>query len=391
MAHIAVTGTKGKTTITRIVQHVLMSQEKSVFGEYGNDGSFVNGKRDSSFRPADAYFRRSEAKDCDFVVSEATSYVLSLDVYDDNMIDVGVFTGFEESEHSELYDNPDLYLKSKQRIFNFLNQGSPIFVCRDDLCFDKIIDSRAENILTYGKHKDSDFLIEDVKESVGETTFSLTDSLGEKHTIKSTLYGTFNVYNTAAAFAVCQHLNIPNHNIIDSISKFPGVKGRGNVYHIVDTNTVVVIDYAHTPRSLEYQLNFLKENKGTRKLVTIFGCGGNKSAEKRPLMGRVASELSDYVVLTNDNPREEHPREILYDIISGISKLDSVEVYPDREEAIKRSLSGFHNSLILIAGKGNEKELEIDGKIIQMTDFSIIDKWLVQNAYSVRGFFDYLD
>ena len=102
MTHIAVTGTKGKTTVTRIVQHILMSEGNRVFGEYGNDGSFIDGKRDFNFRPADAYFSRSEVKESDYVVSEATSYVLGLDVYDNLPIDVGVFTGFEELDRKSV-------------------------------------------------------------------------------------------------------------------------------------------------------------------------------------------------------------------------------------------------------------------------------------------------
>ena len=391
MKHVAITGTKGKTTITRLVQHILMSQEKTVFGEYGNDGSFLNGVRDPSFRPADAYFSKDECMESDFIVSEATSFVLSLDIYDHYLIDVGVFTGFEEAEHAELYDSPEDYLNAKRSIFSHLRPQAPILVNRDTPFFERIVEDQESNIITYGEKEESNYVISDIQMSVGKTQFSLTDPKGDSHEITSMLYGNFNVHNTAAAFGVCQSLGIPNHNIIESISSFPGVKGRGNVYHIVDTNTIVVIDYAHTPQSLEYQLSFLKEFKGTRKLITIFGCGGNKSVDKRPLMGKVASEFSDYVILTNDNPRDEHPREILYDIIQGIDKLDCLEVYPDREEAIKRALSDFHNSLILIAGKGNEQVLEINGKLLKMTDFSIIDKWLVQNYYSVRGFFDYLD
>lgn len=391
MKHIAVTGTKGKTTVTRMIQHVLMTQEKSVFGEYGNDGSFVNGIRDFDFRSADSYFANKECKKSDFLISEATSFVLGLDVYDNHPIDVGVFTGFEETEHSELYDTPEDYLNAKRLIFNHLKKKSSIFVNRDSEYFDDIVKSQKSNIVSYGENESSDILIHDIDQTVGTTKFSLTDASGDTHSIVLMMYGSFNVSNAAAAFSVCQSLGIPSQNIIAAIETFPGIKGRSNVYHIVDSNTIVVIDYAHTPKSLEYQLSFLKKHKGTRKLITIFGCGGNKSVEKRPEMGAVASELSDYVVLTNDNPREEPPRQILYDIISGIDTLDKLEVFPDREEAIKRTLSCFHNSLILIAGKGNELEMEIGGVTISMTDFDIVNRWITQNAYSVRGYFDYLD
>jgi UDP-N-acetylmuramoyl-L-alanyl-D-glutamate--2,6-diaminopimelate ligase len=391
MTHIAVTGTKGKTTVTRIVQHILMSEGNRVFGEYGNDGSFIDGKRDFNFRPADAYFSRSEVKESDYVVSEATSYVLGLDVYDNLPIDVGVFTGFEELEHTELYSSPLEYLETKKRIFTYLNKEAIVFVNRDSEKYDQITKGQESKFISFGENEDSDAVISEISVSMGNTTFKLADLENNVHEITSSLYGIFNVSNITAAFLVCQKVGLSIEAIIQGIASFPGIKGRSNVYHIVDTNSIVVIDYAHTPESLRYQLEFLRENKGTRKLVTIFGCGGEKSTEKRPLMGEISAELSDYTVLTNDNPRGEQPRQIIYDIIKGMDNLHSLEVIPDRDEAIRSTLSSFHNSLILIAGKGNESETSIAGIAIPSNDFEIVNTWIVQNGYSVRGYFDYLD
>jgi len=391
MPHIAVTGTKGKSTVTRIVQHILMSKGHSVFGEYGNDGSFVDGKRDFQFRSADQYFSRKEAKDADFIVSEATSYVLGLDVYDDFPIDVGVFTGFEELEHTELYESADLYMADKKKIFGRLAPEGVVFVNRDSHYYDKIVDSVKQKYITFGEHEDSDVLVKNISVSMGKTSFDLIDQEKNAYSITSCLYGVFNVMNIVAAFLACKELGLNPDHILSGIDSFPGLKGRNNVYHIVDTNTIVVIDYAHTSDSLKYQLEFLKENKGTRKLISLFGCGGNKTPEKRPEMGAVAAKFCDYIILTNDNPRDEDPRQIIHDILTGIDSLSSIEVILDREEAIKRTLSNFHNSLLLIAGKGNEHETEILGTFIPSNDFNTINNWLMQNSYSVRGYFDYLD
>jgi len=391
MPHIAVTGTKGKTTVTRIVQHILMASGYTVFGEYGNDGAFVNGKRDFTFRSADKYFSREEAKSSDYIVSEATSYVLGLDVYDDFPVDIGVFTGFEELEHTELYSSTEEYLQTKRRIFTYLNTDGIVFVNRDAKHYDQIIKDQKNKIVSFGEHEDADVTIYETAISMGNATFKIRDLKGDTHDVVTSLYGAFNIKNITAAFLVCQSAGIDTASVLNSIESFPGIKGRSNVYHIVDTNSIVVIDYAHTPESLRYQLEFLRENKGTRKLVTVFGCGGEKSTEKRPLMGGVSAELSDYTVLTNDNPRGEQPRQIIYDIIKGMDNLHSLEVIPDRDEAIRSTLSSFHNSLILVAGKGNESETEIAGITIPSNDFEIINTWLVQNGYSVRGYFDYLD
>ncbi len=391
MNHIAITGTKGKTTVTRIVQHVLMSNGKSVFGEYGIDGPYVDGFPDNPSRSAELYFDHPAKNESDVIISEATSFVLTLDCYRDNPIDIGVFTGFEETEHSELYETSGEYLEAKRNIFHFTAPGGRVFVSKDTEFFDDIIIGHEDKVVSYGFSEGSNVILSNLVHTSGLMTFDLKDLNGDTHTISTVQYGEFNAQNCAAAFLCCQMYGIACEDIIASIKSFPGVKGRSNVYHIVETDSLVVIDYAHTHTSLENQLNFLNENKGIRKIVTIFGCGGNKSKEKRPLMGEVASRLSSYVVLTNDNPREENPREIIKDILTGIEKIDRVSIKLDRREAITTSLSEFTNATILIAGKGNENVMEMGGMGIPMSDLEILDVWAFQNGYTIRGYFDYID
>ena len=186
-------------------------------------------------------------------------------------------------------------------------------------------------------------------------------------------------------------MGVPPEDIVSEINEFPGIVGRSNIYHIIDTNSSVVIDYAHTPQSLKNQLDLIRDNIGTKKLVCVFGCGGMKSMEKRPIMGAVAAKIADHVILTNDNPREEHPRKIIMDIIDGIRDLSSVEVYLDREEAIKRTLSNFPNSIILLAGKGNEDMMDIDGHEMPTSDFDILKRWIIQNGFGICGYDDYVE
>lgn len=390
MNHVAITGTKGKTTITRIVQHVLMSENNTVYGEYGIDGSFEDGLPIKSYRPAAEYFEGVKNKNFDFMVSEATSYVLGLEVYRDFPIKVGAFTGLEKNEHSELYESTEEYLQTKKKIFSYLDKEGVVFVSKDSEYYDDIIYGQEEKVVSYGFSEGSDAFIEKVSSKTGKTSFTLNFK-GDQHKIVAQTYGKFNVLNLTAAFCICTHLGISSESIIEHLSTFPGIKGRSNVYHIVETDSLVVIDYAHTPESLKYQLEFLNENKGSRKIVTVFGCGGDKSKEKRPEMGAVAAEMSDFVVLTNDNPRGEHPRTIAMDILNGIPNIENVEIILDREQAIKTALSTFNSSIILIAGKGNEKGMEMADSLIPMTDIQSVELWMAQNAYTLRGYFDYLD
>lgn len=390
--HIAVTGTKGKTTVTRLIQEVLVKQGNKVFGEYGIDGSYLNGKPlTEEFRSADDYFSNKEMMDSNIIVSEATSYILEGDLYENNKIDIAIFTGFEENEHSELYEDPDAYLAAKRRIFGFIKDGGSAIVNRDSPFFEKIVEDLECKIYTYGFSEKSDYNLTTLLTCIEGSKFEIKCPDNDIIESETALWGDFNISNMGAAFVACSLAGFDSNDIVSSFREFPGIKGRSNVYQVIETNTLVIIDYAHTPQSLKNQLGFLNDNKGSRKIVTVFGCGGGKSESKRPEMGFVAGHLSDHIILTNDNPRGEHPRQIIMDILEGVHNLGSVETYPDREEAIKRALSSFNDSIILIAGKGAEKYLEILDYEIPMCDTEIFEKWALQNGYGIRGFRDYID
>jgi len=389
--HIAVTGTKGKTTVTRLIQEIAHEDNIKTYGEFGIDGSFLNGKQiQAEFRSADEYFQNENIKNCDLIISEATSYVLETGCYKDILLDIAIFTGFEEMEHAELYETPEDYLATKKIIFTHIKKDGFAIVNRDSPFYEKIIDGIDANIVTYGETEESDFQITNLTTNIDGSTFTLKGPKST-HTIKTILWGNFNVQNIAASIIGCQLLDINKKTIEKALKKFPGIKGRSNTFHVVETNSLVIIDYAHTPESLKCQLEFLNKNRGSRKIVCVFGCGGMKSQEKRPEMGFIAGHLSDHVILTSDNPRNEHPRQILSDILEGIHNLGSVEVYPDREEAIKRALSSFSNSIILIAGKGAEQFQEIGEYEIPMCDSTTFEKWVIQNGYGIRGYNDYID
>ena len=389
--HAAVTGTKGKTTVTRLLQEIAHENNLKTYGEYGIDGSFLNGKKIAEDRSAEEYFGHKSIDKCDLIISEATSYVLETGRYDGMTLDVAIFTGFEETEHSELYDSPSDYLEAKKKIFSYLSSSGVAIVNRDSQFFEEIIKDVEADIITYGSSKDSDFRISNIHTSLEGSKFTISSPDKESFLIETTMWGNFNISNMTAAFASALSLGIEGNLITQSFRKFPGIHGRSNTYHVIETNSLVVIDYAHRPASLKCQLDFLRENRGTRKIVSVFGCGGMKSESKRSEMGLIAGQLSDHIILTSDNPRQEHPKSIIADILVGIHNLGSVEVYPDREEAIKRSLSSFSDSIILIAGKGAEKVQEIAEYEIPMCDTETFEKWVIQNGYGVRGYNDYID
>ena len=389
--HIAVTGTKGKTTITRLIQESARYKDLKVYGEYGIDGCFFEGRKiGPDFRPADDYFKQKEINKADLVVTEATSYILSIDCLKGHTLDAAIFTGLEEKEHSELYETTEEYIQAKKKISSYLDTKGIFVVNKDSDFFEQITEGFEGKLVTYGFDESSDYVIQNLKTNLSGLSFDLKGPDQTVHKFKSLLWGSYNASNIAASAISCNHVGLSFNDFSKSLTRFPGILGRSNCYHVVETNSLVVIDYAHTPKSLEYQLEFLRSQQGSRRLVCVFGCGGLKSTEKRPEMGRVACSLSDNIILTNDNPRDEHPRQILLDILSGIDDLGCVEVYPDREEAIKRALSDFHNSIILIAGKGSEEFMEVSGCDIMMSDTEILERWIIQNGYGVRGSSEYI-
>ena len=189
--------------------------------------------------------------------------------------------------------------------------------------------------------------------------------------------GLFSVYNTLAAMAACGALGIPLKTCAEALADFAGVKGRMEVVPTPEKPYTVLIDYAHTPDALE---NVLKTVRGFAKgrLIAVFGCGGDREKEKRPLMGRIAAELADVAVVTSDNPRSEEPMAIIQDILTGIAPTGKKSIIePDRRAAIALAMKqAGAGDVIILCGKGHETYQEIGGRMLPMDEREIVQALL---------------
>jgi UDP-N-acetylmuramoyl-L-alanyl-D-glutamate--2,6-diaminopimelate ligase len=268
------------------------------------------------------------------------------------------------------------YLKAKKILFDGLKSDSVAIINSDDVSSTEIIKDCKAKIVTYGMADDTDYKIGNIRYDLNGTEFTITYNNFE-YSISTSLIGTFNAYNAASAFATAHSLGFDADKIVDGIQSSPQVPGRFEV--LGNGNKKVIVDYSHTADSLEKALQAVREIvKDKNQVVTVFGCGGDRDKSKRPVMGKVASDLSDKVIVTSDNPRTEDPFEIINDIKKGISKNNFV-VEENREEAIKKAIQGSNdNAVILIAGKGHENYQEINGVRNHFSDQEIALKYLAE-------------
>lgn len=225
--------------------------------------------------------------------------------------------------------------------------------------------------VSYGLYQPSDAFAIDVVENIDGVKF-VANVLDDIVDVKSHLYGEFNVYNLLAAMTVCKLLGVEGETLAHAVRKVKTVKGRFSV--LPCEKGTIIIDYAHTPDGLKNLLSTARTITKSR-LITLFGCGGERDKSKRALMGKVASRYSDYIVITSDNPRSEDPAEIIKEIEWGVNVKD-FKCIQDRTEAVRFALAEMEEGdTLVLAGKGNENYLEIKGKKIPYSDFDVVARY----------------
>lgn len=379
---IAVTGTKGKSTTLRLLEAGFRNLNYNVYGTYGVDGYYYNQQLIREGDSCDNYLDIDLSKyQTDVHLIEATSFTLDTGHFASCELDCAIFTSFDESEHTEIHPTPGSYLESKRKIFSLVKPGGKVIVNRDIENFPNIVDGHEDKIVTYGFHPESDYVLSINMINHKKMIFSLTHE-GQTLFFKSKILGEFNAANMAAAYIANICLDLERVTFFRGLESFNGFDGRFERYRVPKTNTNVVIDYAHTHKSLESLLSLCSQIYPEQSILTIFGCGGNKSTAKRPLMGQVAEKYSDYTILTNDNPRGENPAEIVSDIIKGFSG-NEYHVILDRDEAIKTCLSKSRNTVLVIAGKGAERDITFGDTVLYHNDKESLVSWCVQNNLSL--------
>ncbi|MCG6914217.1 UDP-N-acetylmuramoyl-L-alanyl-D-glutamate--2,6-diaminopimelate ligase [bacterium BMS3Abin03] len=374
---IGVTGTNGKTTTAYIIRSILENAgyKSGLLGTISNQilDKIINSKLTTpESRDLNELLSQMVNEKCNYAVMEVSSHSLALNRVHGLNYSSAIFTNLT-NEHLDFHLNFESYLEAKKKLFDNLSEESFAVYNSDDSSSKKLIQGCRAKKYSYGTNQ-SDFLIKDIKYDINGTSFTINYK-NEIYPINTSLVGEFNAYNASAAFATAVLNGINEDKIIEGIKKASQVPGRFEV--LIRENRKIVIDYSHTPDSLEKTLRAIHGlNRNGDEIVTVFGCGGNRDKSKRPAMGRIAAELSDRVIITSDNPRFEDPFEIINSIKAGISK-KNYDVIENREEAIKKAISNSKDhSIILIAGKGHEDYQEIKGTRIHFSDREVAKTYL---------------
>ncbi|HEY5534054.1 MAG TPA: UDP-N-acetylmuramoyl-L-alanyl-D-glutamate--2,6-diaminopimelate ligase [Ignavibacteria bacterium] len=381
---IGVTGTNGKTTIVSLIKHIL-DNNGSKCGLLGTvDYELGNVKKSSSLTTPDSVEINQMLCEMvnvglEFCAMEVSSIALVLDrVYGLNF-STAVFTNLS-SEHLDLHKNMENYFNAKKILFDNLSSHSIAISNSDDEYGKRILNETEAEKMFYSMNSESNLRAFNEKISIDGLKFEVKFK-NKKYIVESLLTGRFNIYNILAALSVSINLGIELENAIKAIKTFKAVNGRFNKINLPN-GAFAVIDYSHTSDSLknaiEAAIEIREKQKVKGKVITIFGCGGNKDRTKRPVMGNLATSLSDYSIITSDNPRFENPMEIISEILSGVKTKGNFEVEENRELAIKKGIEISSNSdIILICGKGHETYQEINGVKSHFDDKEIVEKYSI--------------
>lgn len=379
---IGVTGTNGKTTIAYLIKAII---EKAGFkcGLLGTiDYMIGENKHVSNLTTPEAVeinemLREMVDAGQKFCVMEVSSIALVLERVYGLDFDAGIFTNLS-SEHLDLHKTMENYLEAKKILFDLLDGKGVTVSNKDDIYGENILkDTKAKKIY-YSINNKSEYKATNEAFSIEGLEFEL--SSGEQnYRITSKLSGRFNIYNVLAAIALVMEFGIGFDIIQKVISDFEPVNGRFNKIKL-SNGAYAVIDYSHTSDSLKNAIESaieIRDNQMLKgKVITIFGCGGNKDKIKRPVMGKFATQLSDHTIITSDNPRYEKPMDIIEEILEGIDKSKSYEVEERREEAIKKGIEiSSEGDIILICGKGHETYQEVEGVRSHFDDKEIVEKY----------------
>lgn len=368
---VGVTGTKGKTTTTYMIKSILEHAGKKV-GLIGTIANYVGDKCYESERTSpesldlQRMFREMVNSKCDVAVMEVSSHSLALDRVWGIDFDIGVFTNLTQ-DHLDFHKTFDNYLAAKAKLFTMCKEG---FVNCDDMYAKKLMDMATCPITTYGIDNNPFVSARDIIITNSYSDFKMPFNKVIQR-IKVDIPGRFTVYNALAAICVSIRLGAGVEDVLAGLENVK-VPGRSEVVPTT-RNFTVIVDYAHTPDSLE---NILKASKvyTKGKIICVFGCGGDRDTAKRPMMGEIAGKLAGYTVITSDNPRSEKPEEIIRQIEEGMKKTNGkYKVIVDRKKAIEHALrKAEKGDLILIAGKGHETYQEINGEKHHFDDREVV-------------------
>jgi len=369
---IGVTGTNGKTSVSQWIAQALtaIGQKTAVIGTIGN--GFVDAQNEASNTTPDAILLQGMLADfaahgAKAVAMEVSSHGLHQGRVNSVKFDVAVLTNLSR-DHLDYHETMEEYAAAKELLFTWPGLGVSV-INADDAFGQRIAGKlKAQNklLLTYGVSQ-GDVRATDLQLHQHGLTMQVTTPHGDA-IVNAPVLGRFNAYNVLAVLTSLLALKVSLQDAVAAIAKIKPVAGRMQQFG-GDDKPLVVVDYAHTPDALEKVLTTLREQV-QGKLICVFGCGGDRDAGKRPLMGRVAAKLADRVIVTSDNPRSEDPADIIRQVVSGIDGAYLAEA--DRAIAIKQAVqSARGGDIVLIAGKGHEDYQEIAGVKTPFSDATV--------------------
>jgi len=362
MTLIGVTGTNGKTTSTLLLKHVLEQVQGAKVGLIGTMDNMIGQESIPAVRTTpesldlQALFAKMRAAGCTHVIMEVSSHAIALERVGGVVFDVAAFTNLTE-DHLDFHKTMENYCDTKAILFA---RSKKQVANRDDAWYDRMCVS-AKDVLSTSVREAGDLNARDL-ELLSDGICFTASYKGKDVSIKLPIPGKFTVYNTMTVLGCALQLGIGLEACAKALETAKGVKGRVEVVPTPGKPYTVLIDYAHTPDGLE---NVLSSVRGfcKGKLISVFGCGGDRDPIKRPIMGRIGVELSDIAVITSDNPRTEDPMAIISDILKGVEGLGKTyEVIENRPNAIRHAMDiAEKNDIIVLAGKGHETYQEING------------------------------
>ncbi len=386
-----ITGTNGKTSTAHLIYGILKAngENAAVLGTVGHSFDVVDSgsstQQDASVDiPAllttpDAFQLHEMLKQIsdagvEHVVMETSSQGLAQHRLCGLTFETAIFTNLTQ-DHLDYHGTMENYLSAKLKLFDQLSENGVAILNADSQATKRIVEHIPEkNIIRYGLDENSDITAQDIESSLkklsftvineGNTNFNKTDPKIDKFNVSISLLGSYNIYNALAAICVGLHYNCSVSAIQEGLSStvVPGRFERVNSNGKSDSDFAVIVDYAHTPDGLE---NVLTAARGISegKLISVFGCGGDRDRGKRPKMGAISTQIADMSVITSDNPRTENPDEIISDIVSNLPHDAAFKCIPERHVAIRNAIFEANpGDVVVIAGKGHEDYQEIHGK-----------------------------
>lgn len=381
---IGVTGTNGKTTTTYLIKSILQRAGYRV-GLIGTIQTMIGDKTlpvkntTPDVLDLQSILRIMADEKMDYVVMEVSSHALALGRVTGCEFDAGIFTNLTQ-DHLDFHQTFENYANSKAMLFDMLSQkqvkSEKMAVINIDAAAADVMLRHADcPVITYAiDNPDADIKASQIEITSKGASFVLSGPFGERH-IKLGITGDFNVYNAMASISAGLAEKVSIDTIVEAIQSAKSVPGR---FEIVDAGQPfsVIVDYAHTPDGLE---NILKTARrfAKRRVITVFGCGGDRDRTKRPIMGRLAAQYSEVVIATSDNPRSEEPAEILREIETGICAGlrpgATYEAIVDRREAIAKALFAAQpEDVVIIAGKGHETYQVLKDRVIDFDDREVV-------------------